>query len=222
MMKKALSIILLLLLFSLSYTYAIENTEFRFGYYSGFDLSAIPETLDIPQIVPDSPTEMYSGLYWELIFDKFGFGMTSFINSFYTEESSSEDGREWWIDWIATLDFKYHFFGNESFIDPFAEFALGCAGRNKLQYKDKLISGWDISGETWEYIQDPYIDRQEYSLTSFSMLGQIGIGCAIKYQRLYLGIKGTARLNNDGILYDEFFTYPLRKYHLSLYTGFSF
>ena len=151
----------------------------------------------------DDRVILYPGLYWEVIpGTNFGFGMT-YLAKFNREESSLPDtDYNWYLDWIGSWDFRYHFL-SDSFFDPFVEAGLGCAGR--------------VDITSYEYgLAD---SRDELMI---SLFGQAGGGVAFHLKELHLGAKGMYRFLNRPIPATPFDAYPLRNLHLSLFAGVAF
>jgi hypothetical protein len=70
---------------------------------------------------------LFWGLGGEVILDKVGVGGDLGVSFFQNA------GAQWWLDWFAPALFaSYHPLGGSSFLDPFVEVGVGCAGRVML------------------------------------------------------------------------------------------
>lgn len=75
--------------------------------------------------IADQP--LLSGIGWEVIPDRMGFGGN------YQVSFSQDTLSGWWLDWYApALYLSYHPLGTHRFLDPFLEAGMGCAGRVAL------------------------------------------------------------------------------------------
>jgi hypothetical protein len=59
------------------------------------------------------------------------FGMTSLFG-FNHVEVAAPVNKELWLDYITSLDLRFHFFGPRAFPDPFVEAGFGTAGRSNV------------------------------------------------------------------------------------------
>jgi hypothetical protein len=75
---------------------------------------------------PDQPR--FWGFGWEVIRRHVGFGGEYLVDFF------QDSGTQWWLDWYGQPFFiSFHVFDARSFIDPFIQLGVGCAGRVLLE-----------------------------------------------------------------------------------------
>ena len=198
MMKKRM--ILTLVILSLSAGVFAES--FRMGAAGGVELLNRPKYSTILKSI-DNQTNLFSGLYWEVIPNHLGFGMTYLVKFDRQSSAFAQPEYEWFLDWIGSWDFRYHFLRNFP-VDPFLEGGIGNAGRV------------DIS---------PY---GEYGLEAerdplqLSLFGQLGGGVALRLSGFHLGAKVLYRFLNSPIPATQIETYPLKNFNVSLFGGVSF
>lgn len=148
----------------------------------------------------DGEVAIIPGMYWEVLFGQFGFGMTYLVD--FTHISSELPGLqyEWYLDWIGSWDFRYHILGNFA-IDPFLEFGLGSAGRVDIS---------DYEGN--DELRDPL---------QLSLFTQGGGGVALRLDNFHIGGKLLYRISNSPVPATQFETYPLKNFQLAFFGGFS-
>ena len=176
--------------------------EFRLGGIGGIEAFDVIDKQEIRNEF-DKKVVLYPGLYWEVIPNsKFGFGMT-YLVKFNRETSPLSDvDYNWYFDWIASWDFRYHFL-NDSFFDPFVEAGIGNAGRVD-------ITSYDYG------IED---ERDDLVM---SLFGQAGGGMAFHFREMHVGAKALYRFLNRPLPATPFGTYPLKNFHLSVFAGVAF
>ena len=176
--------------------------EFRIGGIGGIEAFDSFEREEIQREF-DKKVVLYPGLYWEVIPESnFGFGMT-YLVKFHREPSVLSGAEYYWLfDWIGSWDFRYHFL-SDSFLDPFIEAGLGCAGR--------------IDITSYEYgFED---ERDDLVM---SLFGQAGGGVAFHFKELHVGAKALYRFLNRPVPATSYDTYPLKNFHFSLFAGVAF
>ena len=189
--------LILLLLFIL--TGLLSAEVFRIGGIGAMELMNNPINKENRQEF-DTEVDIIPGLYWEVILGKLGFGMTYLVNFTSVDTVVPDMEYEWFLDWIGSIDFRYHILGNFA-IDPFIEFGLGNAGRV------------DISNfEDNEELRDPL---------QLSLFTQAGGGAALRLDNLYIGGKLLYRIGNSPIPATQFETYPLKNFQLAFFGGLS-
>ncbi|WP_455381727.1 hypothetical protein [Salinispira pacifica] len=155
-------------------------------------------------VLPKGTT--FHGLYWEVILDHFGFGMTTTAR--FSEIPTSDPALAptvFLVDWLGGLDLRYHFL-DRSVFDPFIEGQLGCAGRvDATDYQELGYS-------------DPGSSRVKY----LSLYGQVGAGIAFRFHRFHLGVKVDYRFDNDSIVGTDIAAYPLSRFSSGIFGGISF
>ena len=176
--------------------------EFRLGGIGGIEAFDAIDKEEIKNEF-DNRVVLYPGLYWEVIpSDKFGFGMTYLVKFNRETSTLSETDYAWFLDWIASWDFRYHFF-SDSFLDPFVEAGIGCAGRAD-------ITSYDYGFE----------DERDDLL--MSLFGQAGGGMAFHFREMHVGAKALYRFLDRPLPATRFDTYPLKNFHLSVFAGVAF
>ncbi len=143
------------------------------------------------------------GLYWEVIPDHLGYGMTCHFWFERQESLLPEIDYQWYLDWIATWDLRIHPF-RWSFLDPFLELGLECAGKAD-------ITDYEEYG----------MDRDCYALF-LSLFTQVGWGLGFRLGSLDLGARTVYRFWNEPPPNTGFEPYPLKDYHFDLYGGLRF
>lgn len=148
----------------------------------------------------------FHGLYWEVIVNHVGFGMTTTAR--FTEVPTADPSLAptvFLVDWLGGFDLRYHFVERSAF-DPFLEGQVGCAGRvDATDYAEKGFS-------------DPVSSRVKY----LSLYGQVGAGIAFRFHELHIGVKVDYRFDNDSIVGTDIAAYPLSKFSSGIFGGFSF
>jgi hypothetical protein len=88
------------------------------------------------QNLTENPNPLW-GLGWEITIRRIGLGGTYLVN--FTRDQLMR----WTLDWYGEgIYMSYHLFGGGSFIDPFVQAGIGCAGRVALDphsYSDLAI-----------------------------------------------------------------------------------
>jgi len=176
----------------------------RFGLIGGVDFSENP---DYDTVVEEfhSGDNVLSGFYWEVIPDHIGYGMT--CNFLFDRQGSPipEVDYQWTMDWIATWDFRYHPL-RWSFIDPFVEIGLGCAGKVDITDYEEYGLDRDLAG-------DPLF---------LSLFAQVGWGLGFRLGALNLGTRVAYRFWNGPIPGTQFEPYPLDEFNVGVFAGLRF
>jgi hypothetical protein len=183
-----------------------EDTEdydaerFRMGIAFAAELAGEVGYDNFFENILDSPA-VFPGVYWEVILNHLGFGMTCFGKFNKIEDGSSET--TWEFDWIGSFDLRYHFTENSLF-DPFAEFGIGCAGRVELP----------CCGSNSH--------SQDGELLMISVFFQAGGGIAVRLDSFHVGLKLLYRITNEPLPVTAYEVYPLYKLESVLFAGVSF
>jgi hypothetical protein len=199
-MKKTIQLTALLLSGMAGMTVFAESV--RLGFQSGVELLKRPG-FDALGREFDNQANLMMGLYWEVIPHNVGFGMTYLAKFERQDAELPEINNQWYLDWIGSFDLRYHFL-RYSFLDPFAEAGLGCAGRV------------DITR------YEPYDFPGERNPLNLSLFGQVGGGLAVRLRGLHLGGKALYRFYNQPPPATQFDEYPLKNFHFALFGGLSF
>jgi hypothetical protein len=180
---------------------AAFGESFRLGTSVGAELLDRPTFESIQQEF-DEGTNLLSGLYWEVLRDHLGFGMTYLVDFQRLDSPYPEMQYLWFVDWVGSFDLRYHFF-EDFFLDPFLEAGLGSAGRVDISsYEENGLPG----------VEDPL---------ELSVFGQVGGGLAFRLSGLHLGARLLYRVFNDVPPATEFQPYPLKGFRFDLFGGFS-
>jgi hypothetical protein len=133
------------------------------------------------------------GLGWEVVMDHVGLG------GVYTVDFSEEAGSAWWLDWDAqAIYLSYHILGAGSFVDPFVDAGLGCAGRVFLG-----------PGES---------ASERLSLTVYPFASA---GAALELEGFRIGAKLSYALSQSAIPATSIPGYPLGRFQVSAFAGVS-
>ncbi len=180
---------------------AAFGESFRLGTSVGAELLDRPTFESIQQEF-DEGTNLLSGLYWEVLRDHVGFGMTYLVDFQRLDSPYPEMEYLWFVDWVGSFDLRYHFF-EDFFLDPFLEAGLGSAGRVDISsYEENGLPG----------VEDPL---------QLSVFGQVGGGLAFRLSGLHLGARLLYRVFNNVPPATEFQPYPLKGFRFDLFGGFS-
>ncbi|OHD75043.1 MAG: hypothetical protein A2V99_07610 [Spirochaetes bacterium RBG_16_67_19] len=180
---------------------AAFGESFRLGTSVGAELLDRPTFESIQQEF-DEGTNLLSGLYWEVLRDHLGFGMTYLVDFQRLDSPYPEMEYLWFVDWVGSFDLRYHFF-EDFFLDPFLEAGLGSAGRVDISsYQENGLPG----------VEDPL---------ELSLFGQVGGGLAFRLSGLHLGARLLYRVFNNVPPATEFQPYPLKGFRFDLFGGFS-
>ena len=197
-MKKTLVVAVLLLGLSIM----VFPEVFRLGAVGSVELLE----KDYEEIVSKfkDQTNIYPGLYWEVIIRHLGFGMT--YQAKFDRQSSElpEIDNEWKMTWLASWDFRYHLF-RWFFVDPFVEAGLGCAGGIEL-------TDYEHYGYDEDLLEDPMM---------LSLFGQVGVGTAFRLDNVHVAGKLMYRFYNDIPPVTDFAVLPLKNFQFSILAGFT-
>lgn len=122
-MKRSVLLVALLLT-------AVFSSHAQFQFRAAGNLlnpvEASPVDSDALLIAVNAPSEVLSGWHWEVLLNRFGFGMHYALDLY--QESSTHA----MVDWKGDFFFSYHPFGAGSLIDPFFELGWGNAGSAQI------------------------------------------------------------------------------------------
>jgi hypothetical protein len=199
-MKKAIIAVILMTLLGIG---AFAD-HVRMGLIGAVEFDAKP---DYDTIVEEfhNGDNVLNGLYWEVVPDHMGYGMT--CNWQFDREVSviPEVDYQWYLDWIATFDFRFHPL-RWSFIDPFLEFGLGSAGKVD-------ITDYEEYGLDEDTVEDPL---------NLSLFAQVGWGLGFRLGALNLGARMAYRFWNEPPPGTQFEPYPLEDFNVGLFGGVRF
>jgi hypothetical protein len=173
----------------------------RIGAAVGAEMLTRP-TYEAIQREFDEGTNLLSGLYWEVLMDHVGLGMTYLVDFQKLESPYPQLEYLWYLDWVGSLDLRYHFF-EAFFLDPFLEAGVGSAGRVDISaYEENGLPG----------VEDPL---------ELSLFGQVGGGLALRFSCLHVGARLLWRVFNEIPPATQFQPYPLKSFRFELFGGFS-
>jgi len=179
-----------------------DTERFRIGIAVAAELAGEVHCENYFESVLDSP-EVLLGVYWEVLLNHLGFGMTYLGKFNRIEDSSSQIG--WEFDWIGSMDLRYHF-TEGFFLDPFVEFGIGCAGRIRLP----------------KYSNEHTYSNYDGELLMLSLFFQAGGGIAVRFDHFHAGLKVLYRIMNEPMPVTAYEVYPLYKLESVLFAGVSF
>jgi len=182
-------------------TESISAETFRIGIIGAAEIAGEVICEDFFENITDSPI-LFTGIYWEVILNHIGFGMT-YLGKLKRIENTSSD-IEWEFDWIGSIDLRYHFI-EDFFIDPFVEFGIGNAGRVDLPCNSEHASS--------SYNGEPLM---------LSIFFQAGGGVAFRLDYLHAGLKVLYRIINEPVPVTSYNIYPLYKLQCAIFVGASF
>jgi hypothetical protein len=174
--------------------------SFRFGAQFGAEFLDRPSVSGVMQAF-DERTGLLPGLYWEYAPGKLGFGMTSLFG-FNHVDVAAPVNKELWLDYITSLDLRFHFFGPRAFLDPFVEAGFGTAGRSNVTDYEAVGAGGN-----------------DYSPTNLSLFGQVGGGLALKLSIFQVGARLGWRFWNAAVPGTSYDPYPLKNFSVALFGG---
>jgi hypothetical protein len=181
--------------------------SFAGGFRIGAEVSAeFVERPDLESVMQefDQRTNLIPGLYWEYVGNHLGIGMTALLDV-TRADAAAPVYEELWLDWISSLDLRYHFLGPQAFLDPFIEAGLGVAGRSNLTDYEALGVG-----------------TTDYSPTNLSLFSQVGAGLALKVSVFHVGAKAGWRFWNGAVPGTSYDPYPLKNITVGLFGGLAF
>jgi hypothetical protein len=186
-MKRSLFSLALAFLASL----AFAQTRVDLSAVIGKDFSGSPSLDQAARALgADSP---FLGFGWEVVMGHVGIGGA------YTVDFNENPPSLWWLDWEAqALYASYHILGSRSFIDPFVDAGLGCAGRVFLG-----------PGGTAE-------NRLALTIYPFA-----SAGAALLLDGLRVGAKLSYALDRSAIPATSIPAYPLGRFQASVFAGIS-
>ena len=190
-----------------SFVLAGAALGFAGGLRFGAELSA--EFVDRPSVEAvmqefDQRANLIPGLYLEYAPKNLGIGVTALLDLTKAPGTAPVD-EELWLDWISSLDLRYHFLGSQAFLDPFIEAGFGAAGRSN-------ITDYEAFG----------VGANDYSPTNLSLFGQVGAGLAVKLSIFHLGAKADWRFWNGAVPGTAYEPYPLKNVSIALFGGLAF
>ncbi len=197
-MKKIQVLIIFVLLIS---TVNIYSDDFRIGGVAGIGFASKPSTEDIIEAY-DKRLDFFPGFFWEVLMDRFGFGMTNMFKFDKVDSDLPGIDNKWYINWMGSFDFRFHILDREH-LDPFIEAGFGCAGSVD-------ITNYGSEG----YDRDIFADDMLLSL-----FAKIGGGLNVKFDNILIGGQLTYIFYNDVPPATNFDPYPLKNFEFTLMLG---
>ena len=122
--------------------------------------------------------EAMGGWHWEVLLDRFGFGMHYGIRIYETELADTPH----YVDWNGDFFLSYHPFGGGAVIDPFLQIGWGNAGTAAVSTEDEFEAyDYEYRYEDWEDEDDDVIAAAMYT--------SIAAGVALDLNGLLLGVR---------------------------------
>jgi hypothetical protein len=138
------------------------------------------------------------GFGWEVVMGHVGIGGS------YAVDFNEPLPAEWRLDWNAQAIYaSYHILGSRSFLDPFVDAGLGCAGRVYLGPKDSAAAS-------------PMADKLALTVYPF-----VSAGAAIFLDGFRLGAKLSYALDESAIPATAIPAYPLGRFQATAFAGLS-
>jgi len=135
----------------------------------------------------------FGGFGWEVLFGNVGIGGA------YAVVFNQDAASNWWLDWETQPVYaSYHLLGAKSFIDPFVDAGLGCAGSICLGPSENAGEG--------------------LALTIYPF---VSAGATLELNGLRLGAKLSYALGQSAIPVTTIPEYPLGRFQLSVFAGIS-
>jgi len=198
-MWKMSCILFLILFFSFFPFPCFASDHVRLNGGVCVDLNENQEIETIPAELINEDNNQFWGLGWEVILRKIGMG-----GNYYTNFMQDEV-REWTVQWYSEVFFlSYHFFGGSSFLDPFVQAGLGCAGSVYL-------------GET-----DIFLNKESAGRLSLSIFPFVSAGLALNFDGYFIGAKCNYLPVIKPVPVTDIKIYDLMNTQLSLFAGLSF
>ncbi len=190
------------LLILVGFTAALQAEHVRAGIIAAAEFAEKPSIGEFFDTLGEN-TDLYPGIYGEVIIGHIGFGGT--LMARFLHEDPPTGPREWTVDWIGTIDVRYHFL-KRCFLDPFVELSAGCAGQA------------DMTGALWD--EDNWEDNLD--VLAMSLFAQAGLGVAVRLDHFHVGGKFVYRFANEPIPGTDIALYPLNSFQIALFAGVSF
>ncbi|RPJ07682.1 MAG: hypothetical protein EHM28_06300 [Spirochaetaceae bacterium] len=175
-----------------------------FGIVAASELDTLMFS-DDPEIAENAFENHIDGIYGEFRREHTGFGFTALARFIDIPSAYPGVEQEWQLYWIGSMDFRYHFFEFDSFLDPTAEFGIGCAGSIDLPV-------YDDEGNTFE----------DADLTGLSIFAQVGAGFAVNFKHFVIGAKVFYRFYNEVPPTTPYAPVALSDFQASLSMGLKF
>ncbi len=175
----------------------------RFGAQIGAEFLNRPSLAAVSQEF-DQRANLIPGLYWEVVPRKLGFGMT-YLLDLEKLAVAPPVGQELWLDWISSLDLRFHLLGPKAFLDPYLEAGFGAAGRSNVTDYQAVGAG-----------------PNDYTPTNLSLFGQVGGGLGLTLGIFQVGARADWRFWNGAVPGTSFDPYPLKNFSVALVGGLAF
>lgn len=177
------------------------------GFRLGAGVSAEfaePPSLEGVVMEFDERANLIPGMYWEYVPKNLGIGMTALLD-LNRSSAPAPVYHELWLDWIASLDLRYHLLGGHAVLDPFLEAGFGAAGRSDVTDYEAASAG-----------------ANDYTPTNLSLFGQVGAGLAFRLWVLQVGAKADWRFWSAAAPGTSYDPYPLKSVSVALFGGLAF
>jgi len=189
------ALVLSCLAFTLAAETSATQTRVDLGAVISKDFVSAP-TVDQAASTVGSGTP-FGGFGWEVIMGRIGLGGS------YAVAFSQNSQSGWWLDWNAPAIYtSFHVLGPRSFIDPFVNVGIGCAGRI---YLGPMAS---FDGRPGEGL----------ALTIFPF---VSAGAALVFDGFHIGAKLGYTLGQGAVPVTVIPAYPLGRFQATAFAGFS-
>ena len=213
-MKRFSTGLLFIALLVFTSSFAAADGQFRMvlNLAEGF---AQKPTLAEVQSSFDDQTNFFWGPSWEVVIDKFGFGMHYLVKFDRLPTGNEVAPYDWSLDWMGDFFASFHLFGGGTFIDPFVVAGFGNAGRVDID-GDQGYWVQDEDGE-WEYEYE--FDPTHDAVSNMSLFPYVGAGVALDLDGLLIGARLDYRPTVLPVPATQFKDYPLTSFQVSLFAG---
>ena len=167
----------------------------------------------------DDNTNFYWGWYWEVLLNRFGFGMHYMVKFDKLVTGYDDPLYDWSLDWNGDLFLSFHVLGGGFFLDPFIEIGFGNVGRVDLDNDD---GDWRWSESGWVYQIPPWNPAERGGLSNLSLYPYAAAGLALDLDGFLVGAKFTYRPFVISIPVTQFADYPLKSFQLTVFAGVAF
>ena len=174
------------------------GTQVRITGGISMDFIELPDFDEVVDSVALQKENTFWGVGWEVIFNHIGIGGTYMV-AFLSDESDN-----WNINWYGEgLYLSLHFLGAGSFVDPFIQAGIGCAG------------GVYITS-------DNYVEETDMDQLSISIFPFVSAGLALDFDGFILGTKVNYNPCISPVPVTPINEFPLKNVQIQLFMGIGF
>ena len=193
---------------------AFADGQFRMAMNLTSELDQKP-TLESVQRSFDDDANFFWGPSWEVMLDRFGFGMHYLVKFDRLNPDLESSLYDWSLDWMGDFYAAFHIFGSRAFFDPFIEVGFGSVGRVDIHDN----GGYWVQDEygEWDYRYEWNPDDGDVS--NMSLYPYVGAGLALNLDGLLLGARFSYRPKTLPVPATQFTDYPLTNFQIGLFGG---